>query len=354
MAKAIAALDYLEQPDSYPIRPVCVVFGNESFLKRRVLLHLRERVLGSDEGDFSLATFDGPKTAMKDVLSELSTRTMFGSGKRFVVVEEADALDKKSPSSDFISRFKQNLEDYIARPASTSVLVLVADRFPGNTRLFKAVAAEGLAIDCAPITKVPQLVQWVTQWGRKAHDLRVSRESAELLGEMVGTELGLLDQELAKLANLVDKDRKVTVEMVHQAAGSWRIRTVWDMVDAALDGKVTEALGQLEKLLLSGEDPEKLFAQIAAPLRRLAAATRLVYLAESAGQRANLQSILKEVGVNSFFLKKTERQLRRLGRKRGEQLYQWLIDTNLDLHGDSSLPKRLILERLIVRVAAQE
>ena len=40
-------------------RAVCVVFGNEAFLRRQSLLKLREAVLGGDEADFSLTVFDG-------------------------------------------------------------------------------------------------------------------------------------------------------------------------------------------------------------------------------------------------------------------------------------------------------
>ena len=58
MAK-LHAIDYLGQPDKYPPKPVCVAFGDDLFLRRQVLLGLRHAVLGGDEGDFSLTTFEG-------------------------------------------------------------------------------------------------------------------------------------------------------------------------------------------------------------------------------------------------------------------------------------------------------
>jgi len=57
--------------------------------------------------------------------------------------------------------------------------------------------------------------------------------------------------------------------------------------------------------------------------------------------------------VNAFFLQKAETQLRRLGRQRGAQLYRWLLETDLALKGDSAMPPRLVLERLIIRLAAK-
>ena len=56
--------------------------------------------------------------------------------------------------------------------------------------------------------------------------------------------------------------------------------------------------------------------------------------------------------MKGYFLDKTERQLRRLGRHRGQRLYRWLLEADLDLKGDSSSPPRSILERLLVRISA--
>jgi len=153
MAKALHAVDYLAAPKKNPARPVCVLFGDEAFLKRRVLVQLREEVLGED-GDLSYSALDGAKALLHDVLDELSVLAMFGRGRRLVVVEDAD---------DFISRYRGELEDYVARPKSTGVLVLVVKSWPANTRLYKAVAADGLPVDCNPPPPA-QLSRWLGNW----------------------------------------------------------------------------------------------------------------------------------------------------------------------------------------------
>jgi DNA polymerase III subunit delta len=53
-------------------------------------------------------------------------------------------------------------------------------------------------------------------------------------------------------------------------------------------------------------------------------------------------------------LHKAERQLRRLGRHRGSQLYNWLLEADLDLKGQTAMPPRLILERLVLRLSAPQ
>jgi DNA polymerase-3 subunit delta len=149
-------------------------------------------------------------------------------------------------------------------------------------------------------------------------------------------------------------DKKISPELVGRVVGSWRAKTAWEMLDAALDGNVAEAMLQLDRLLAAGEQPIGVLGQISASLRRFAAATRFVVQASTAGSRVNLRSVLEQAGIRAFVLQKAERQLRTLGRHRGTQLYRWLLQADLDLKGESTLPPRLILERLIIRLAAPQ
>ncbi len=343
MAKTLHAVDYLAQPKKFPAQPVCVVFGDDAFLRRQSLLKLRAAVTDGDEADLSLTVFDGRKVELRDVLDELATVAMFG-GKRLVVVEEAE---------DFISLHRAALEDYVARPSRTGVLALETAVWPSNTRLFKAVAADGLAIDCN-VPAEAQLARWLGGWAKQTHGVELPLAAAEMMVEAIGPELGLLDQELAKLAPMAGSDRKITPDLVGRMVGGWRTKTTWQMLDAALDGNVAAAMLQLDRLLTSGENPVGLLAQISASLRRLAAATRLILQAEPSGRRIALRQALEQAGVRPFVLQKAERQLRRLGRQRGGQLYPWLLEADLDLKGDSTIPPRLILERLVLRLAAPQ
>ncbi len=344
MAKALHAIDYLAAPDEHPPRPVCVAFGNEPFLRRQVLARLRKEVLPTDDADFSFASFDGRKAELRDVLDELATVAMFGGQTRLVLVEDAD---------DFVTRYRGDLEDYVARPSATGVLVLEVKSWPSNTRLYKSVASGGLPIDCSA-PKAAQLTRWLVNWAKQVHGVKLASPAADLLVEMVGPELGLLNQEVAKLALTAAPGGKIAVEAVTRSVGSWRAKTTWVMLDAALAGNARDALVQLDRLILAGEHPIAILAQISSQLRRLAAATQLVLRAESLGRRMAVGAALEQAGVKRFVLQKAEQQLRRLGRHRGAQLYRWLLQADLDLKGASLVDPRLILERLIVRLAAPQ
>jgi DNA polymerase III subunit delta len=342
LAKVLHAIDYLAHPAEHPPSAVCVAFGEELFLRRQALLALRQAVLG-DEGDFSLAAFDGRDAVLRDVLGELATVAMFG-GRRLVIVEDAD---------EFVTRYRGELEDYVAAPSRSGVLVLDVKAWPSNTRLYKAVSAGGLAIDCN-VPAGTRLVRWLADWARQTHGVQLANPVAEMLVELIGPEVGLLDQELARLALMTGTDKKITLEMVQRLVGGWRVKTTWEMLDAALDGNTAAAIAQLDRLLSGGEAPVGLLAQISASLRRLAAATRRILQAEAAGRRVTVEQALEQAGVKPFVLGRTSRQLRRLGRARGNELYGQLLQADLDMKGASNMPPRLVLERLIVRLAAPQ
>jgi len=344
MSKPLEALDYLAEPRQHPAADVCVTFGDDPFLARQVLASLRAEVLGEEDAEFSLSVFDGRAAELRDVLDELATMAMFGGGRRLVVVEEADP---------FVTRYRGELEDYVAQPSPGGVLVLQLKSFPANTRLYRAAVGSGLVVNTGAPANA-KLARWITTWAKQTHQARVSADAADMLVEMVGPELGLLDQELAKMALVVGTNGQITPKVVSQMVGSWRAKTTWEMLDAALDGKAPEALGQLDRLLLAGEAPIAILGQISASLRRLAAATRLVLKTEATGRRPALGPALEQAGVKRFVLERTQRQLRQLGRHRGRRLYRSLLEADLALKGASALPPRLILERLILWLSTPE
>ncbi len=344
MAKPVDSLDFLAHPDKHPIAPVCVVFGDESFLRRQALVQLKHAVLGGGDGEFSCSVFGGDQATLRDVLDELATTALFGGGRRMVVVDEAEP---------FITRYRAELETYVARPRNNSVLVLAPTSWPSNTRLFKAIAEAGLQIECK--TPPPaRLLKWLGDWARRKHHATLHSAAAEALVEIVEPELGLFDQELAKLAALAG-DLPITADMVREAVAGWRAKTTWDMLDSATGGDAAAAMTQLDHLLLAGEAPIAILGQIASTLRRFAAATRIIETAEAQHRRVPLRDALEAAGFKPFAVSKAEGQLRQLGRARANKLYAWLLDADLALKGASSSPTRarFVLEQIIARMAKQ-
>ena len=353
MAKPLDALDFLAGAKKHPPRPVCVLFGDEPFFKRQALAQLRAAVLAGTDAEFSSTSFAGDEATLSAVMDELATRAMFGGGQRLVVVDRAD---------EFVSRYRAELERYVEHPRSGGVLVLDVASWPSNTRLAKALAAEGadkggpdkggLVVECK-FPSPARLTKWMIAWTRQQYDAKLESDAAEALAEVIEPELGLFDGELARLALLTGDDRTIRAELVRESVGGWRTRTTWEMLDMAASGNARQALLELDHLLSAGEVPISILAQIGSTLRRFAAAARLIGQAEAAGRRTSLRQALEEAGFKSFTIAKAESQLKQIGRARAGRLYRWLMEADLALKGSSSSPARgrIVLERLIIRLS---
>jgi len=348
--KPLPVHEYLWDTAKFPAKPICVVYGDDAFLRSSAVRHVQDQVLAAEDAEFALSRFDGDnaKLDFKEVLQELRTAAMFGGGRRVVRVDEADM---------FVSKHRAELEKYVEKPSEQAVLILQLKLFPITTNLFKKLVASGLLIEAKTLSE-KEMAGWVIRWSKHHYQTLCDKVAAEMIVERIGVEYGsgLLDQELSKLALMVtDKQKGITPELVEQAVGSWRSRTVFDMLDLALEGNTAAAVRQLNALLSAGEAPESILNPISTRLRQLAAATEIILDAERQKRKVSVRAALEKVGVKGYFLNKTEKQLVNLGRHRGAKLSDWLLQLNLAWRGDSrSENRRVVLEMFIIELSAAQ
>lgn len=330
------ATAYLKAPATHETGPVVVLAGSVRYLKQAAIQALSERVLGPDDDGVGMTRFDGKDAELKSVCDELLTVSMWGD-RRLVVVEDAD---------EFVSKNRTGLEKYLGKPARKSVLVLDVKKWPKNTRLAKVVAKIGLPLECAEL-RTGELVRWLAEESPSKHGKQLSRDAAQLMVELAGNELGLLDQELAKLSAYVGDRPRIDVQDVHTLVGGWRAETTWAMTDALRDGNIGLAIACLDKLLAAGEAPQRILGGINFVFRKYARATEL------ARQGAPLRAALEQAGVFPRDVSESVAYLRRIGRPRAEQLHQRLLTADSNLKGSSRLPYRLQLEHLLVGLSGK-
>lgn len=326
------ATEYLLSKDAVQPVAVVVLYGQERYLKLEVL----KRIPGcsGDESELSLTKLVGADTSMRDVLSELSARSMFAD-QRVVLVEDAD---------DFVSDNRPALEKYVAKPSKSSVLILSVKSWPKTTKLYKAVEATGLGLECSEL-KGAALVKWVQKIAKDEHRKSLDRDAAALIVQLAGDSLGLLQQEVDKLASLVGDADVISQADVSKVVGGWRTETTWVMLDAVRDNRMDVAITALDKLLMAGEAPLKILAGTTFTFRRMAEAT------ESARTGTPLPDALAATGIFPFAIGAFESYLRRIGYDRASRILQWLAEADYDMKGGSRVDPRLLLERLFVRLA---
>lgn len=212
-------------------KPVYALVGAEPFLQ---LEKLRE-ILAQLPKDAQRIDLDGERAELAEVLDELRSFAMFGSTK-VVVLRNAD---------EFLSRFREQLEDYVASPSDSGVLILRLSSLPANQRIYKAIAKVGTIESCEAPKDLPR---WVIAQAKEAQGVSIAPDAARMLVDLIGQDLGRIDTELAKLALAAD-GKAITAEHVSGGVAFARERQMWDMTNELACGHTAEALRRWRQLI---------------------------------------------------------------------------------------------------------
>ncbi len=221
------------------LKPVYALVGPDAFLQ---LQHLAEvQVLAGKAAQ--RIDVDGDRADLAEVFDELRSFSMFGGDTKVVVVNPADP---------FLTKYREQLEEYVGHPSSSATLVLRLASLPKNQRIYKAIVKAGVVAECDP---PKDLARWIVDRGRAAHGLTVVPDAARVLADYVGDDLSKLDNELAKLALTVDG---TTVNAPDVAAGVafQREQALSEMVNALSAGRVADAVQRWRRLLQTDSSAE--------------------------------------------------------------------------------------------------
>ena len=353
-SNTIHAFDFVKSaPEQLP-RGICVLFGNQRFLKLMVLKAIQKAVDKGDDDVFATTRFDD-NADWPVLMDELKSQSLFGGGDKRVIVDNAD---------EFVKKYREKLEDVAQDKNLVGTLFLVVEGWPATTRLYKIVDKQGLQVECG----IPQIKRgkgasvdagklnsWVIDYAKNVHQVLLNLPAAKLLCEFTDSDIGRIDSELAKLALYVKPGEGVTVAEVKQYVGGWRTQTMWEASDALAGGRTREALVLIDRLLTSGEHPLALFGQLSWALRRYPKVVEIYDRLKETNPRPLLREAALKAGFREWGddIPNAEQNLKRLGRAKAEMLGTRLLQTDLALKGSHSRDDRarLILELLAASFA---
>jgi DNA polymerase-3 subunit delta len=201
---------------------------------------------------------------------------------------------------------------------------------------------DGSSISCKALTGA-KLAEWCRRWCSSQHGKQLTVPASQLLIDLIGPEMGLLDQEIAKLAVYAGEAARISEEDVDRLVGNNRSENTFKIFDAIAQGDAAGALALLDHLFGQGEKPIAMLGAFSWQLRKLGQAMRLV------GNGVPLNAAIARAGL--FKAREAELLLRHLGRRRSYRLFDWLLECDLGMKGECELPPRIQLERLVVRLA---
>lgn len=265
-------------------RKAYLIFGEEAYLRDQTRSKLAS-ALSEGLNEMNVNRFSG--TAVEEgVIIDTAETLPFFNDYRLIIVEDA-GLFKGSDHP---------VADYIKEAPDTVRFLFIEHSVDKRSKLYKAVDATGLTIECdTPSEK--DILTWIgvkcKQEGKK-----ITQGAATRLLEIVGTDMLTLSQEIDKLIAYTAGREGITEEDVATSCASYVSGRIFQMTDAIADRNRERALDLYYDLLALKEPSQRILFLITRQFNLMLQVKELVALRTPFGR------IAQETGLQEFIVRK--------------------------------------------------
>lgn len=241
------------------ISPAYFFPGEEEYLKGLAINKLAVAFIGQSQLGSGLESISATEQDGIDIVQRTQSLGMF-SDKRVILVKEIEALSVKS---------RKMILEYVESPSPDVCMILCAFNLDKKTAFYKGLAETIPTIIFNPL-KEAETVKWIVTIARNK-GLEISPVEAQLLIDISGNNLGVLEKEIEKLDLYISNEnrRRITQEDIKSLAGTSFEVESYELANSICSMDLRRSLDFYEKLLSSGEDPIRLVGAIYYQLEKL-------------------------------------------------------------------------------------
>ncbi len=305
---------------------VWFAFGDEEWLREEATSEIVAAHLDAATRDFNFDQLRGSSLDAETFLSICQTPPMMAEW-RVVVVRDVQAVAGSA-------RLRTVIESML-EPVPGLVLILSAGEVSG-ARFWQTLKKKARAIECAPLDSA-DLPGWLVARA-SARDASLAPAAARALAAAIGSDLGVLAQELDKLIAWSAGRERITVDDVAGMVGHVPRVNRWDWIDAVGEARFRDARANLD-VLLDNDSAVSLIIGLGAQMLRLGVAV-------AGGQRA-LTEVLP--GNQKWLVRRIMGQARRWDAHAIDAALEDLARADR-LKKSTSLDDRQIMHELLLRL----
>ncbi len=266
------------------IRPVYLLYGEETYLLRQYRGRLRDALADADD-TVNTTYFEGRDTDPAKVIDLAETMPFFA--------------DHRSIFLDDTGWFKKGGEEiaaYLPEMPETTHLIFSEAEVDRRTALFKQVKKAGHAAEFPRQTE-ETLTRWVL--GRmKREGKQITRPVMEAFLSATGNDMALIDNEMEKLFSYTMGRNVIELADVEAICGTQVNNRIFDMIDAIADRQQKRALELYYDLILLKEPPMRILVLLTRQFRIL------LMIKEMAAQGFDRRSMAARAKVPEFAVRK--------------------------------------------------
>lgn len=283
----------------------------EDYLLERHLKRVLSQIVDSATRDFNFEKYSAKDVSISQSLEKIKTFPMMADS-RVVVIENFDHY-KAEDLEKMLPVLKEDLPTH---------MIFIASKTDKRTKFYKTFSQCGEVIEF----KKPYRNQLADFLRQEAKVLKVDLEVgvAELMVELVGTDLMSLIQELEKLSLYALPEKKVTKKDVQELVAQGLVDNIFELGNLIGQKKLSEASQLFERMIEQGEPVIKIVSLIIGHFRK-------ILLTKENSTSRSPQPLAQLLKVPAFFTKDYEKQARLFPLPELRKVYRTLMQLSEEL-----------------------
>lgn len=335
----------LEQIKKGQVKPIYLLYGEETYFIRQIEQAVIKAVLAPDEMDMNLVTLDREPT-VNELMALIDTVPFMG-GKNVIVVRGTSFFRQRKSGSDEETATGDKADDRLLQliatiPEYAHVIFSTMDKVDKRRKAFKMVEKYGVTVEVTHL-KAKDVRGWLTL-KLKEQNIKMANDAIEyflgIVSMMSKVSLGFLHNELEKIAlYTADKSLIRQQDLVEIMSAIPEI-SVFAMIDAVTQKQVGKALQLIGEQLKAGEHPLKLISLLTRQVR-------MMWQAKDMAERGySSREIADKLGLVPFIGEKMLKQSRNFRVETLKQATIALATADHDLK--SGRANAMVLEEIII------
>ena len=335
----------LEQIKKGQIKPIYLLYGEETYFIRQIEQAVIKAVLNPDEMDMNLVTLDREPT-VNELMALIETVPFMG-GKNVIVIRGTTLFRQKKTGSGEESEAMDNADERLLQlianiPEYALVIFSTVDKIDKRRKLFKMVEKYGVTVEVSHL-KVKDVRSWLNTKLIELNKKMASDAIEYFLGIvsiMSKVSLGFLHNELEKIALFTGRRSIISQQDLVEIMSAIPEISVFSMIDAVSQKQVGKALQLIGEQIEAGEHPLKLISLLARQVRMMWQAK------DMAEQGYNSHDIASKLGLVPFIGEKMLKQSRNFTEEILKRTMVSLATADHDLKSGKANP--MVLEEIII------
>ncbi len=314
---------------------VYLFHGTEEHVKRSALKRLRDKVLPEGLEALCETVLENPSAA--DIVAAAETLPMMAEWRLVVVMDSTLLLAGRSKDE---ANESERLIGYLPKVPDYAIVVFYCHGLvDGRKKLSTALTKQAQVIKFDPLDD-GELARWMRAT-LKAEGKTIENAQAQKLAFTAGRDLTQLTGELHKLAHYLGERTAVEDEDIDAVVTRSLECTVFQLVDALVEGKEAQAFALLDVMREAGEASRGILAMV---LRQYRLLLMLKWMQEEGLDRTTQ---MKRMGVAPFVFERTQRQAKGYGLQQLKDAVNHCINTEYGFKS-GRMCEDVALERLML------